>query len=71
MAIYKTYLSREFDATNVIPRLIITVVTSIIIDYIKLLGPTVEKIVWYKLGIFKPGSLGFSTFQLLEVTAVL
>ena len=71
VAIYETHLGGEFDATNVVRNPAITAVTSIAMDHVKLLGPTVEKIAWHKAGIFKPGSLAFSTFQLPTVTTVL
>lgn len=71
VAIYETHLGGEFDATNIVRKPIITAVTSIGMDHVKLLGPTIEDIAWQKAGIFKPGSLAFSTFQLSEVTTVL
>ena len=71
VAIYETHLGGEFDATNVVRNPIITAVTSIAMDHVRLLGPTVENIAWHKAGIFKAGSLAFSTFQLPAVTTVL
>jgi folylpolyglutamate synthase len=71
VAIYETHLGGEFDATNVVKSPTITAVTSIAMDHVELLGPTIEKVAWHKAGIFKAGSLAFSTFQLPAVTAVL
>ena len=71
VAIYETHLGGEFDATNIIRTPIVTAITSIAMDHVKLLGPTIEKIAWHKAGIFKPGSLAFSTFQERAVTMVL
>ena len=71
VAIYETHLGGEFDARNIIESPIVTVVTSISMDHVRLLGPTIEKIAWHKAGIFKSGSLAFSTSQLPTVVSVL
>lgn len=71
VAIYETHLGGEFDATNVVRNPIITAVTSIAMDHVKLLGPTLKKIAWHKAGIFKLGSMAFLSFQLPAVTTVL
>ena len=71
VAIYETHCGGEFDATNIIRTPIVTAITSIAMDHVKLLGPTIEKVAWHKAGIFKPGSLAFSTFQERAVTMVL
>lgn len=71
VAIYETHLGGEFDATNVLKSPRVTAVTAIEMDHVNLLGPTIEKIAWHKGGIFKPGSLALSTFQLPAVAAVL
>ena len=63
MAIYETHLGGEFDATNIINVPIVTAVTSIAMDHVRLLGPGIEDIAWHKAGIFKSGSLAFSTLQ--------
>jgi len=39
-------------------------------DHVCLLGPTIQKITWHKAGIFKSGSLAFSTLQEQAVTTV-
>jgi folylpolyglutamate synthase len=49
----------------------VTAITLVVMDYISLLGLTIQDIAWYKAGIFKSGSLAFSTFQILEVAIVL
>jgi len=71
VAIYETHLGGEFDATNIVEGPTIAAVTSIAMDHVELLGPTIEKIAWHKAGIFKPGSLAFSALQLPAVAAVL
>jgi folylpolyglutamate synthase len=40
-------------------------------DYVNLLGPAIGRIAWHKAGIFKLGSLAFSTCQEPEVAIVL
>lgn len=59
VAIYETHLGGEFDATNIVKSPTITAVTSIAMDHVKLLGPTIENVTWHKAGIFKAGSLAF------------
>jgi len=52
--IYETGLGGRLDATNIIkPEL--TVITSIGLDHMKLLGDTIEQIATEKAGIIKPG----------------
>lgn len=71
VAIFETHLGGEFDATNIISIPIVTAVTSIAMDHVRLLGPSIENIAWHKGGIFKSGSLAFSTFQEDAVVSVL
>ncbi|CAJ2514320.1 Uu.00g024390.m01.CDS01 [Anthostomella pinea] len=71
VAIVETHHGGEFDATNVIPTPVITVITPIGIDHVAQLGPTVENIAWHKAGIFKPGSSAYSSPQTPEVASVL
>lgn len=49
-------LGGRFDATNVIPPPLVSVITSISIDHTELLGDTVEQIAFEKCGIIKTGS---------------
>lgn len=62
-AIFETHHGGEFDATNVIESPVATVVTSLGMDHVAQLGPSIENIAWHKSGIFKPGSLAFSPPQ--------
>jgi folylpolyglutamate synthase len=62
-AIFETHHGGEFDATNVIQRPVVTGVTSLGMDHIAQLGPTIEDIAWHKAGIFKPGAPAFSVPQ--------
>ncbi|KAF8431656.1 Mur ligase [Terfezia claveryi] len=56
-AIWKTYYSGEYDATNFIQK--------------PVLGPTIENIARHKVGIFKLGAPGFSAPQDPNIAAVL
>ncbi|GKT03509.1 bifunctional folylpolyglutamate synthase/dihydrofolate synthase [Furfurilactobacillus entadae] len=47
-------LGGRFDSTNVITPLL-SIITTIGMDHMKMLGDTVEKIAWQKAGIAKPG----------------
>ena len=46
----------EYDSTNIIEKPTCSVITSIGLDHINLLGNTEEKIAWHKAGIIKKGS---------------
>lgn len=71
VAIYETHFGGEFDATNIIRTPVVTGITTIGMDHVKLLGPSIEDIAWHKAGIMKPRALSFSTVQDSAVTAVL
>lgn len=62
-AIFETHHGGEYDATNVIPQPIVTAITSLGMDHVAQLGPTIEDIAWHKSGIFKPGVPAFSAPQ--------
>lgn len=53
-------LGGRFDATNIIDTPLVSVVTSISLDHMKILGDTVEKIAYEKSGIIKPGGVTVS-----------
>ncbi|KAJ5407315.1 folylpolyglutamate synthase [Penicillium sp. CMV-2018d] len=63
VAIFETHHGGEYDATNVIPRPVVTGITSLGMDHIEQLGPTIENIAWHKAGILKPGAPAFSVPQ--------
>ncbi|KAI4187731.1 MAG: hypothetical protein LQ348_004032, partial [Seirophora lacunosa] len=63
VAIYETHNGGEYDATNVIQKPVVTGVTTIGMDHVEQLGPSIENIAWHKAGIFKHGSPAFSTLQ--------
>lgn len=51
----ETGLGGRLDATNVIARPALTVITPVSIDHVQFLGDTIEKIAFEKAGIIKPG----------------
>lgn len=53
-AILETGLGGRLDATNVVKKPVCTVITSIGLDHMEILGDTVEKIAAEKAGILKP-----------------
>lgn len=62
-AIIETHHGGEYDSTNVTDRPVATVVTSLGMDHIEQLGPTIGNIAWHKAGIFKHGAHAFSAPQ--------
>lgn len=70
-AIFETHHGGEYDATNVIPKPVVTGITSLGMDHISQLGPTIEDIAWHKAGVFKTGTPAFSILQEDGLRAVL
>ncbi|GAA82372.1 folylpolyglutamate synthase [Aspergillus luchuensis IFO 4308] len=62
-AIIEVHQGGEFDATNFIQNPVVTGITSLGLDHLDQLGPTVESIAWHKSGIFKPGAPALSVPQ--------
>lgn len=62
-AIFETHHGGEYDATNVISKPIVTGITSLGMDHVAHLGPTIEDIASHKGGIFKSGAPAFSVIQ--------
>jgi len=62
-AIYETHNGGEYDATNVFVRPVVTGISTIGMDHVKQLGPSIENIAWHKAGIFKSGRPAFSSPQ--------
>ena len=62
-AIYETHHGGEYDATNVIQKPVVTTITTLGMDHVAQLGPSLENIAWHKAGIFKSGASAFSTVQ--------
>ncbi|KAH8889928.1 Mur ligase [Thozetella sp. PMI_491] len=63
VAIYETHHGGQFDATNVIPHPKITAITTLGMDHVDQLGPTIQDIAWHKGGIFKRGAFALSAPQ--------
>ncbi|KAK3938433.1 folylpolyglutamate synthase [Diplogelasinospora grovesii] len=60
VAIYETHHGGQYDATNVILHPVVTALTSIGMDHVRELGPSIENIAWHKAGIFKASAPAFS-----------
>ncbi|KAF3936553.1 hypothetical protein ABW19_dt0202585 [Dactylella cylindrospora] len=69
--ICETHHGGEYDATNVIEKPVATAITSIGLDHVAQLGPTIRDIAWHKAGIMKPTAPAFSAPQEPEVAEVL
>ncbi|KAK7061933.1 folylpolyglutamate synthase [Favolaschia claudopus] len=60
-----------YDSTNIVPKPVVTGVTSLGIDHITVLGHTLKEIAWHKGGIFKEGVPAFTVDQPTEGLEVL
>ena len=63
-------LGGRFDATNVIPRPLVSVIMAIGLDHTAVLGDTLEKIAFEKAGIIKGGTTILYPIQAPEAAAV-
>ncbi|KAI7489986.1 hypothetical protein KC351_g944 [Hortaea werneckii] len=63
VAIIETHHGGEYDATNVIQKPVVSAITTLGMDHIAQLGPTIENIAWHKSGIFKRGAVALSARQ--------
>lgn len=54
LAVVEAGLGGRFDATNVV-RPVVTALTRVDLDHTQLLGETLERIAWEKVGVVKPG----------------
>lgn len=71
VAIIETHSGGEYDATNVVTRPVVTAITSLGMDHVQTLGPSIENIAWHKGGIYKAGAAALSTKQDPEPARVL
>jgi folylpolyglutamate synthase len=71
VAVCETHNGGEYDATNIFAHPIATGITTIGMDHVLQLGPTLENIAWHKSGIFKSGTPAFSIGQGDQATTVL
>ncbi|KAF2160512.1 hypothetical protein M409DRAFT_70467 [Zasmidium cellare ATCC 36951] len=63
VAIFETHCGGEYDATNIGQRPVVTAVTTLGMDHIDMLGPTIKNIAWHKGGIYKAGAVALSAPQ--------
>lgn len=70
-AIYETHHGGNYDATNVFSEPIVTGITTIGMDHVRQLGPSLDNIAWHKAGILKSGRPAFSAPQDPLAAAVL
>lgn len=69
--ILETGLGGRLDATNVVARPVLTVITEISLDHQQFLGDTIEEIAFEKAGILKPGVPCVMARQIPAVEAVI
>ena len=62
-AVYETHNGGKYDATNIFLKPIVTGISTIGMDHVEQLGPSIENIAWHKAGILKPGRPTFSAPQ--------
>jgi len=70
VVILEVGMGGRYDATNIIPDPLATVITNIDYDHTHLLGNELEAIAHEKAGIIKNGSLFFTNEQKLEITTI-
>lgn len=66
VAIIEAGVGGEYDSTNVVNP-VVTGITSLGLDHLNLLGPTLKEIAWHKAGAMKAGKPAFSTIQTEEI----
>ncbi len=71
IAVLETGLGGRFDATNVIPAPLVSVITKIGLDHTAILGDRVEKITTEKCGIIKNNTVVTTYNQLQEVINII
>ncbi len=71
IALIETGLGGRFDATNVLARPALTVITPISRDHVHFLGETIPEIAFEKAGILKPGVPAVIGKQLPEASATI
>jgi dihydrofolate synthase / folylpolyglutamate synthase len=69
VAVVEVGAGGRFDATNVVQP-IVSVITSVGLDHVVSLGPTLADIAWHKAGIVKPGSVAVVGELPAEASAV-
>ncbi|KAL9057047.1 MAG: hypothetical protein Q9162_002595 [Coniocarpon cinnabarinum] len=61
VAVLETHHGGEYDSTNIFRHPVATAVTSLGMDHVAQLGPTISDIAWHKAGIFKRHSPAFAS----------
>ncbi|KAJ1309074.1 hypothetical protein OPQ81_004753 [Rhizoctonia solani] len=61
----------RYDTTNIVPKTIVTGITSLGLDHISMLGDTLPKIAWQKAGIYKAGIPAYTVDQPSEALEVI
>lgn len=70
-AVIECGIGGEYDCTNVIPKPVVSAITSLDIDHVAMLGSTIEEIAWHKGGIIRPGVKAVSAPQAAGAEEVL
>lgn len=63
VGIIEVGMGGRFDATNVIDKPVVCGITSLAMEHVALLGPTIKEIAWNKAGILKPNCPAFTVTQ--------
>ena len=63
VAIIETHQWGQYDTINIFNRPVATGITSLGIDHVAQLGPTISDIAWHKAGILRPETPAFSSSQ--------
>lgn len=71
IVLLETGLGGWLDATNIIKKPLCSVITTVSMDHMAILGDTLEKIAWEKAGIIKEGCPVITAWQQPEVYEVL
>lgn len=69
--VLETHNGGENDATNVIAKPLVTAITTLGLDHVAILGPTIENVAWHKAGIFKREAVALSTTQVPQTIEIL
>ncbi|KAK0315491.1 hypothetical protein LTR01_000790 [Friedmanniomyces endolithicus] len=63
VVVLETHSGGEYDATNVVEKPLVTAITTLGMDHVATLGPSMKNIAWHKGGIFKSGAAALSAVQ--------
>ncbi|KAJ7368457.1 Mur ligase [Mycena albidolilacea] len=71
VSILEVGIGGAHDSTNIVPKPVVTGITSLGIDHVSVLGHTLAEIAWHKGGIYKEGVSAFTVDQPAEGLDVL